>query len=235
MDPIVKGLWKDCLERVPVAQLRQRYTRADLDAWFPPERLTNIGMPPTSLAMLVLYRPRAPTRHTRWTTRVCDNEAQWKWDYLCWVFDECGIPLDAPAYRTYLFEPRGHHIMFPFDAVVCLIDRIDTAIPLEFFLQRNAPSNRGGVDWALSVYIRLQRSDYEWHLKRLLDAGATLSKVKVLDGEVERWFQSRLKCRKACYAILSLARRAPHLRKWMTRDIWIKVARQLWERHRFSF
>ena len=220
----------DCTARLPVAQMKAKYSPEDLRTY--------------------------PVQDLAINRFIMTSDRQWNIDYFCWIVDA----MDYPMHFIETWVLNHSVTRAEIQRWGCKIEIDPNYVPvfscslldwlcykagnvrgafemIDFLLQRGFTSQRSlswclffGTQWASPWEDgeRCMRID-----QRLLDAGADLFWIR--DERSQRmnlicdWYHSRQQCRIACVALLAIWRHCPLMRRThVTRDIAVLMAKELW-------
>lgn len=163
----------------------------------------------------------------RWASKFAPSE--WKCEFVAWLLDECGYPLNETYSRLYQKETVTHFFLLDY-----LIWQPGLGCAKVFSMVRH----RGGqFTCGLRSLLEFVDSVVEWrgsgrrdYLERcefLLDCGAIpfshTSSKRLLD-----MYDTHCRARRRAIAVLSLKRMRPDLRGMVPRELWERMARYLW-------
>lgn len=196
------GFRQDIRSRLPVAQLREKYTHQEVASL-----LQSNGLE---------FYPLAHKRHA-----VQYDHAGWAMDLLAWFFDEC-----LPGSGTRL-SPHTQQRWFSYLLPCGWSEDWPSLAVFDFLLTHGVrPLTWKGV---LGLAVRSAVDKRFSVCARLLDAGAYDEECFGQEQQVKRWYQSRQACRCSCVAFLALAKHSPLLRQCVPRDVRLMIARTMWQ------
>lgn len=160
----------------------------------------------------------------RWACKHASSA--WKCEFVTWLLDECGYPLNGTYAVLYKDETRTSLSLLDY-----LLWHTGLGCAQVFFMlwQRGARSTRG-----LSEILTRMRptawtgpNDFKERCEFLLDRGA-VPNFGAADECVLIMFAERRLARQRAIALLSMRNKRPDLRGVVPRELWEQMARYLW-------
>lgn len=150
-----------------------------------------------------------------------------------WLIHTCGIPLDGGGGLPLLWDVCSNaDIMWRARFAIALLDQ---GVPVS---TNHNWSGHGellrfmGHEDGWDLTKKDQKPHYQKLIRRLLDAGATIS-LRRADNEfyveLRTLYNGRIRCRAICYAILGLWKKKAPLARFIGRDVICLIARFVWE------